>query len=111
MNNEEFNKINIAFLVINIIIQLYRNITNIETATLNLDVKRFMIYITNKAETTETHDEIDFSTMSEEEIEKYKEDQDVKREADEAIDADQDEINEDFGDEEVQLLDRTSGDY
>jgi len=111
INTENYTKISIAYLLINIIFQIFRNLTNIENAYFDINVKKFYRYISTKSEVSEIHDETDISKLSEEELEKLKEQQDIEKESWDAIDADQDEINEDFGDEEVQLLDRSSGEY
>jgi len=112
-----YNKINKStfssvYLIINIIFQLSRNFTNCENAFFNINVKKFYHYIINKVEISESHDEIDLSSMSEEDIEKLKEEKDMDRERIEALDADQDETNEDFGDEEVLIhSNRLTGEY
>jgi hypothetical protein len=111
INNDNYTKVNLAYLIINIIFQLSRNFTNCENSFYNINVKKFYHYILNNAEISETHDDIDISSMSEEELEKYKEEKDIDRERIEAIDADQDETNEDFGDEDILLVDRNSGEY
>lgn len=111
INEETYTKVNLAYMIINIIMQIFRNFTNCENAFYDLNVKKFYHYISTKAEVSETHDEIDITTLSEEELEKLKEEHDIDREAADAIDADQDETNEDFGDEDVLLLDRVSGEY
>jgi glutaredoxin 2 len=111
INTNSNVKVNLAYLIINIVFQLFRNFTNLENAFFNINVKKFYHYISNKAEVSEAHDEVDFSSMTEEEIEKFKEDRDVDRERLDALDADQDETNEDFGDEDVIIHDRISGDY
>lgn len=109
INYETYTKTNIVYMIVNIIMQLFRNYTNFENATYNINVKRFYRSITTIAEVTEIHDE--FAHLSDEEVEKIKEDQELAQESIDALDADQDSINEDFGDEEVQLQDRTSDDY
>ena len=111
VNNDNYIKVNLAYLIINIVFQLSRNLTNCENAFYDINVKKFYHYIVNKAEVSETHDEVDVSSMSEEELEKYKEEKDIDRERIEALDADQDETNEDFGDEDILLIDRSSGEY
>ena len=88
-----------------------RNLTNCENAFYDINVKKFYHYIVNKAEVSETHDEVDLASMTEEELEKYKEEKDMDRERMEALDADQDETNEDFGDEDILLVDRSGGEY
>ena len=111
INEDNYTKVNLAYLIINIVFQLSRNFTNCENAFYNINVKKFYHYIINKVEVSDTHDEIDISSMSEEELEKYKEEKDMDRERMEALDADQDDTNEDFGDEDVLLVDRSGGEY
>lgn len=111
VNTDNYIKVNISYMIINIIFQIYRNLTNFENAFNDLNVKKFYYHIINKASVSDSHEEVDLSTMTEEEIEKLKEERDIAKESLDALDADQDEINEDFGDEEVLLLDRSSGDY
>lgn len=113
INPDNHTKANLAYMIVNIIFQLFRNFTNFENAFYDINVKKFYHYISSKAEVSEIHDEVDISKMSEEDLEKYKEQKDIDKESWDAIDADQDpeDINPDFGDEEAQLLDRVSGDY
>jgi hypothetical protein len=111
INNDNYSKVLIAYLIINIIIQLFKNLTSYETAFHDINVKKFYNYILDKAEIAETHDEIDFSTMSEDEIEKYKEETDVDREREDALDANQEETTDDFGDEDLVIRDRGGGEY
>ena len=111
INEDNYTKVNLAYLIINIVFQLSRNFTNCENAFYDINVKKFYHYIINKAEVSDAHDEMDLSSMTEEELEKYKEEKDIDRERMEALDADQDETNDDFGDEDILLVDRNSGEY
>jgi len=114
INDDNYTKINIAYLIINIIIQLFNNFFIYENAFYDINVKTFYQSITNKSNlpisyTDET--DIDISNMNDEELEKYKEELDIDREADESLDVSNDDANEDFGDEDILLVDRKSGDY
>jgi hypothetical protein len=112
INNDNYTKVNLAYMIINIIFQLFRDLNNFENAFFDINVKKFYNYIISKAEVSDVHDEVvDTSGMSEEEIEQFKDKQDQDKEQLDALDADQDETNEDFGDEDVVILDRVSGDY
>lgn len=111
INKDNYTKVTIAYMIINVIFQLYRNFVNFENAFYDINVKKFYHYISTKAAVSETHDEINLSNLSEDELEKLKEEQDIDKERFDALDADQDETNEDFGDEDVLILDRVSGDY
>jgi hypothetical protein len=107
INPDNYTKVNLAYLLINIIFQSFRNFTNFENAIYDINVKKFFHYIKSKAEVSETHDEIDYSSMTEDEIEKLKEEQDIDREREEALDADQDpESTDDFGDEDIKTGER-----
>ena len=98
-------------MLFHIIIQIFRNLTKIESATFDINVKKFYHYITHNSEVSESHDEIDYSNMTEEEIEQLKEEKDMDKERLDALDADQDETNEDFGDEDILLHDRSGNEY
>jgi len=111
INTNSYIKTNIAYLIINIIIQLFKNLTKNEIALYDINVKKFYQYISHDIDFSEVRDEIDLSSMTEEEIEKLKEEKDIDKERLDAIDADQDEINEDFGDEDVMLHNRVGGEY
>ena len=111
INEDNHIKINLAYMIINIIFQLFRNFTNSENAFYNINVKKFYYHIITKSESSDIIDEVDPTKMSEEEIEKYKEQKDEDRERLDALDAEQEPGNEDFGDEDTLLLDRQSGDY
>jgi hypothetical protein len=107
INSDNYTKVNLAYMIINLIFQIFRNLTNFENASYDINVKKFYYYISSKAEVSEAHDEIDYSSMTEEEIEKLKEEQDIDREREEALDTDQDiESNDDFGDEDIKTGDR-----
>ena len=112
INTDNFNKTNIAYLIINIILQLFNNYIKFENANYDISVKQFYSYISTIIESSSSENEtIDYSNLSEEEIQQIKEQLDVNREENEAIDADQDETNEDFGDEDIIIHDRVSGEY
>lgn len=111
INNDSYTKVNIAYLIINIIIQLFKNFTQIENTYYDINVKKFYNFIMSKAEISEIHDDIDYSSMTEEELEKLKEEQDIDRERIDALDADQVMMDEEFDDEEVLLYDRSGDDY
>jgi hypothetical protein len=107
INLDNYTKVNLAYMIINTIFQIFRNLTNFENAIYDINVKKFFYYISSKAEVSEIHDEIDYSSMSEEEIEKLKEERDIDRERDEALDTDQDpDSNDDFGDEDIKTGER-----
>jgi hypothetical protein len=107
INSDNYTKVNLAYMIINTIFQIFRNFTNCENASYDINVKKFYHYISTKAEVSESHDEIDYSSMTEEEIEKLREEQDIDRERDEALDADQDiESTDDFGDEDIRTGER-----
>ena len=101
----------IIFMIINIIIQIYKSFNKLEIATFDINVKKFYYNLLIIVPSSESNDEIDYSSMSEEEIDKLKEEKDIDRERVEALDADQDETNEDFGDEDIILQDRTNNEY
>jgi hypothetical protein len=113
INTDEYTQNNLTYLIINIIMQLFKNFTNCEFALYDINVKKFFHYINTKIEVAEIHDEINLSNLTEEEIEKIKDEQDMDKERLDALDADQglDEEETDFGDEDVLLQDRTSGEY
>ena len=114
INDDNYTKINIAYLIINIIIQLFNNFFIYENAFYDINVKTFYQSITNKSNLPISYiDEIDIdiSNMNDEELEKYKEELDIDREADESLDVSNDDANEDFGDEDILLVDRKYGDY
>ena len=111
INTNTYIKTNIAYLIINIIIQIFKNFNKIETASFDINVKKFYNYIINNIDVSISSDEIDYSSMTEEEIEKLKEEIDIDRERLDALDADQDETNEDFGDEDILLHDRSGNEY
>ena len=114
INNDSYNKVNIAYLIINIIIHIFKNFTQLENSFYDINVKKFYNYIITKAEISEIHDDIDYSAMTEEELDKYKEEQDIDRERIDALDADQDMIGDEYDndyDDEVLLYDRNSGEY
>ena len=107
INLDNYTKVNLAYMIINTIFQIFRNLTNFENAIYDINVKKFVYYISSKAEVSEIHDEIDYSSMSEEEIEKLKEERDIDREREEALDTDQDpDSNDDFGDEDIKTGER-----
>ncbi len=111
INQDNYTKNNVAYMIINIIIQLFRNLNTVESSYYNINVKKFYNYITNKAEVSSELVEDETANLNEEQLEKLKDEQDNYKESLDALDADQDEINEDFGDEEVLLYDRQSGNY
>lgn len=111
INDEIYTKSNLTYLIINIIIYLFNNFNKFETSFNDLNVKIFYQFILNKIDIAHVSDDFDISNMSIDEIENLKEELDIDKERDDAIDADQDEINEDFGDEDILLVDRTSGEY
>jgi hypothetical protein len=100
-------------MILNMIIQIFRNLTKVENATFDINVKTFYHYIIRDSysEISETYNDVDYSNMTEEEIEKLKEEKDMDKERLDAIDADQDETNEDFGDEDILLHDRSGNEY
>lgn len=111
INTDNHIKINLAYMIINIIFQLFRNFTNSENAFYNINVKKFYYHIITKSELSDIIDEIDPTKMTEDELEKYKEQKYDDIERLDALDADQEPTNKDFGDEDTLLLDRQSGDY
>ena len=111
INDDNYTKVNLSYMIVNIIMQIFRDLTKNEIAFYDINVKKFYQSIINMAEVSEIHDDIDYSSMTEEEIEKLKEEQDIDRERLDALDADQEETNEDFGDEDIIMHDRTSGEY
>jgi hypothetical protein len=111
INTNTYIKNNIAYLIINIILQIFKKLIKSENINFDMNVKIFYYYITRDRDVSESNDEIDYSNMSEEEIEKLKEEKDIDNERLDALDADQDETNEDFGDEDVLLHDRSGGEY
>ena len=74
-------------------------------------IVKFYNYILSKAEISEIHDDVDYSSMTEEELEKLKEEQDIDRERIDALDAEQVMMDDEYDDEEVLLYDRNSGEY
>jgi hypothetical protein len=115
INDDNYTKINIAYLIINIIIQLSNNFFIYENAFFDINVKNFYQFISNKSNLPISYDEIDkdldISNMNEEQLENYKEELEIEREAEDALDVSNDDANEDFGDEDVVLVDRSYGDY
>ena len=109
INTDNYTKVNLAYLIINIIFQIFRNLTNFENAIYDINVKKFYHQIFNKSETSEFHEDIDTSTimLSDENMENLKEKQDNKRERNEALDIEQDIDNtDDFGDENINIGER-----
>ena len=111
INTNSYIQNNIAYMIINMIIQLFNSYNKIEKAAFDINVKKFYHYISTKVEVSDITDDIDYSNLSEEDIERIKEERDVNREELDALDADQDETNEDFGDEDIITHDRVSGEY
>ena len=113
INTNTYIKTNIAYMVINIIMQIFKSLTKTEYATYDINVKRFYNTLLKNIQNinVNVNDEIDYSNMTEEEIEKLKEEKDIDNERLDALDADQDETNEDFGDEDIITHDRTGNDY
>ena len=111
INDDNYIKFNIAYIIINLIIYLFNNYTKNESVLNDINVKKFYLHIINNAEASNFSDEIDITQMTEEELDNFNDEQSNIQEELDAIDADQDEINEDFGDEEILLVDRTSGEY
>ena len=111
INTDNYTKVNIAYMIINIIMQLFRNFLSNENALYDINVKKFYHYITTKAEVSDFSEEVNFSSMTEEEIEKYKDEQYNDKESIDALDVANDDANDDFGDEDVLLIDRTGGEY
>jgi hypothetical protein len=111
INTDNYTRVNIAYMIINIIMQLFRNFLSNENALYDINVKKFYHYITTKAEISDFTEEVNFSSMTEEEIEKYKDEQYNDKESIDALDVSNDDTNEDFGDEDILLVDRTGGEY
>ena len=111
INTNTYIKTNIAYMIINIIMQIFKSLTKTEYATYDINVKRFYNTLLKNIQNVNVNDEIDYSNMTEEEIEKLKEEKDIDNERLDALDADQDETNEDFGDEDIITHDRTGNNY
>ena len=109
INLDNYTKVNLAYMIINIIFQIYRNITNFENAIYDINVKKFYHWIIYKIDTTDIQDDIDnnINLLSIDDIEKIKEEQDIDKESMEALDMEQDiESSDDFGDEDIKTGDR-----
>jgi hypothetical protein len=100
INEENYTKVNIAYMISNIVFQLFRNFTNNENAFHNMNVKKFLL--TSTFDISESF-EIQETTLSEDEIEKIKEEKDMDQERLDSLDMEQDETTDDFGDEDVLL--------
>ena len=119
INNNNYIKVNLVYVIINIILQLFKNYMINDFAFNDLNVKNFYELLSNKLEDYSTiksninslSDDVDFTNMSEEEIEKYKEELEMNIEADEALDISNDDANEDFGDEDILLVDKNNDNY
>ena len=113
INTDNYTKVNLVYLILNMIIQQFKNLNNSEKASFDIAVKQFYDSILNRIEIFDVIDDVvDFSNMTEEEIEQYKDEEYNEKEKLNALDADQDDINEDFGDEEVLIYsNRLTGEY
>ena len=113
INTDNYTKVNLVYLILNMIIQQFKKLNDLEKASFDIAVKQFYDSILNRIEVFDViEDVVDFSNMTEEEIEQYKDEEYNERERLNALDADQDEINEDFGDEEVLIhSNRLTGEY
>lgn len=113
INDNTNINVNITYLIINIIINIFNNLTKLENSSYNINIKKFNQKIQNSdlLYNISDIDDINALAMTEEELEKYKEEIEVNKELFDALDADQDDINDDFGEEDILLVDRTDGDY
>ena len=116
LQKDDYHKINVIYMILNIIDQQYKNHllyndTNYDINTKKLKMSLMYDSYFYSEDAFYQKDNIDYDNMSDEQIKLLKEESIDNYEMENALDYVNDEADKDFGDEDNLILDRVSGDY